>query len=63
LINFKKIFLKNEISYSVNQPIFNEHILTTNCYQELQKNGWCEVINDKPDSLVGYITIKSKAKK
>ena len=52
---------KIHISNCFNQPVFSERIIESNFYNELQKNGWCEVVNDKPDNLKIYIKIlKSK---
>ncbi len=56
----RKWFTKKELSVS----IFSESTLKTSFYEELQKNEWCNVINDKPDNLIDFITIKiSKTKK
>lgn len=45
------------ISNSFNQPIFTEKIIESNFYSELQKNGWCEIVADKPEKLTGWIKI------
>lgn len=36
--------------------IFSESPLQTSLYEELQKNGWCDIISDKPDDLFEWIT-------
>lgn len=56
----RKWFAKKELGVS----IFSESTLKTSFYEELQKNEWCNVINDKPDNLIDFITIKiNKTKK
>jgi len=40
--------------------LFTESTLKTSFYEELQKNEWCNIIADKPDSLMDVITIKVK---
>ena len=56
----RKWFAEKELSVS----IFSESTLKTSFYEELQKNEWCNVINDKPDNLIDFITIKiNKIKK
>lgn len=56
----RKWFAEKELSVS----IFSESTLKTSFYEELQKNEWCNVINDKPDNLIDFITIKiNKTKK
>lgn len=57
LENFKSIF-KTESKQ--NPGIFSESPLKTSFYEELQKNGWCEIIDDKPDNLIEIIQIKIK---
>lgn len=43
--------------------IFTESTLRTSFYEELQKNGWCEIVNDKPDNLLELITFNVKKTK
>ncbi len=43
-----------------NPGIFSESPLKTSFYEELQKNGWCDIIDDKPDNLIELIQIKIK---
>lgn len=38
--------------------IFSESTLKTSFYEELQKNEWCNLIDDKPDDLIELVTIK-----
>ncbi len=57
LEKIKKIF-KIETKY--NPGIFSESPLKTSFYEELQKNGWCDIIDDKPDNLIELIQIKIK---
>ena len=45
-----------KISVCFNQPIFSERIIESNFYSELQKNGWCEIIDDGPDKLSRWVT-------
>lgn len=44
-----------KISVCFNQPIFSERIIESNFYSELQKNGWCEIIDDVPDKLSKWV--------
>lgn len=48
---FKNIKRKLNIEKKINSGIFSESTLKTSFYEELQKNGWCD-INDKPDNLI-----------
>lgn len=43
---FEKIKLK--IENKLNRGIFSESTLKTSFYEELQKNGWCDIVDDKP---------------
>lgn len=43
-------------------PLFSESVLRTNFYNELQKNGWCKIIDDKPDSLFEYVKLNTTKK-
>ncbi|MEH7299528.1 hypothetical protein [Neobacillus drentensis] len=47
-----KFYEKKNVNYFINQPLFSEQIIMTNCYEDLQKNGWCDLINDSPDNLI-----------
>lgn len=52
-MKFINLLLKRKsINYYVNQPLFSEEILATNCYEDLQKNGWSDIVNDSPDNLI-----------
>ena len=44
--------------------IFTESILKTSFYDELQKNGWCDIVDDGPDDLSDWykMTIKKNKK-
>lgn len=54
----KKISLKKpSVNYALSQPLFSESILQTNFYSELQKNGWCKIVADKPDSLFHIVDL------
>lgn len=55
VLKYKKSTIVN---LCVNQPIFSESIIETNFYSELQRNGWCEVIDDKPEKLLDWMNIK-----
>lgn len=57
LEQIKKIL---KIEKKVNPGIFSESTLKTSFYEELQKNGWCDIIDDKPDDLIKLIQIKIK---
>ena len=48
---FKNIKRKLNIEKKINSGIFSESTLKTSFYEELQKNGWCD-INHKPDNLI-----------
>lgn len=55
----KRISLKKpSINYAFSQPLFSESILQTNFYNELQKNGWCNIVADKPDTLFKIVNIE-----
>lgn len=58
--NIKKLF---KIESKPNPDIFSESPLKTSFYEELQKNGWCDIIDDKPDNLIELIQIKIKKKR
>lgn len=55
---FEKIKLK--IENKLNRGIFSESTLKTSFYEELQKNGWCDIVDDKPDNLTKMVQIKIK---
>ena len=55
---FEKIKLKME--NKLNRGIFSESTLKTSFYEELQKNGWCDIVDDKPDNLVNFIQVNVK---
>lgn len=38
--------------------IFSESVLKTSFYEELQRNGWCELISDSPGDLKDFINIE-----
>jgi len=57
LEKIKKIL---NIETKPNPGIFSESPLKTSFYEELQKNGWCDIIDDKPDNLIELIQIKIK---
>ena len=40
--------------------IFSESPLKTSFYEELQKNGWCDITDDQPDDLPKLISISIK---
>ncbi|MBY6935438.1 hypothetical protein [Clostridium botulinum] len=42
----------------IDQPIFSESMLKRSFYEELQKNGWCQIVNDKPDKLSEIVKIR-----
>lgn len=55
---FEKIKLKME--NKLNRGIFSESTLKTSFYEKLQKNGWCDIVDDKPDNLTKMVQIKIK---
>lgn len=57
LEKLKRLF---KVESKQNPGIFSESPLKTSFYEELQKNGWCEITDDKPDSLIEIIQIKIK---
>ncbi len=57
LETIKKIFKKEK---KLNPGVFSESPLKTSFYEELQKNGWCDVVDDKPDDLIELIKVKIK---
>ena len=52
---FEKIKRKLNIQKKYNIGIFSESTLKTSFYEELQKNGWCDIVDDKPDNLIKLI--------
>ncbi|MGQ7689712.1 Uncharacterised protein [Streptococcus pyogenes] len=56
MINFKKLFKKPKKEVG----LFSESPLKTSFYEELQKNGWCELISDSPDDLKKFVKIDIK---
>lgn len=60
---FKKLKKLFKIESKPNPGIFSESPLKTSFYEELQKNGWCDIIDDKPDSLIELIQIKIKKRR
>lgn len=56
----EKLKSKLRIEKPLNAGIFTESTLKTSFYEELQKNGWCDIVDDKPDNLVDLIQIKIK---
>ncbi len=54
MIKINRIFNRKNKKIS----IFTESTLKTSFYEELQKNEWCNVIDDKPDNLMELIKIK-----
>lgn len=57
---FEKIKRKLNIEKKLNRGIFSESTLKTSFYEELQKNGWCDIVDDKPDNLIKLIQINIK---
>lgn len=59
-INFlRKKFSTEKKDYTT---IFSESPLKTSFYEELQKNEWCNVISDKPETLTTSKLLKDKLK-
>jgi len=52
-----KDMIKPKFNFCFNQPIFSERIIENNFYSELQKNGWCEIVSDKPDKLLCWLNL------
>ena len=57
---FEKIKRKLKIEKKYNRGIFSENTLKTSFYEELQKNGWCDIVDDKPDNLIKLIQVNIK---
>lgn len=57
---FEKIKRKLNVQKRFNIGIFSESTLKTSFYEELQKNGWCDIVDDKPDNLIKLIQINIK---
>lgn len=57
---FEKIKNKLNRGKEQNRGIFSESTLKTSFYEELQKNGWCDIVDDKPDNLIKLIQINIK---
>lgn len=43
--------------------IFTESPLKTSFYEELQKNEWCNLINDEPENLIDIVKINIRKTK
>ncbi len=56
----KKIIEKLKDKNKYNVGVFTEATLKTSFYEELQKNGWCDIVNDKPDNLIEIVRINIK---
>lgn len=54
---FKKIMERIKKEKTHNIGVFTECTLKTSFYEELQKNGWCDIVNDKPDNLIEIVRI------
>lgn len=57
---FEKIKNKLNRGKEQHRGIFSESTLKTSFYEELQKNGWCDIVDDKPDNLIKLIQINIK---
>lgn len=62
-MNLKDIFRSFNKKKDLSANIFTESTLRTSFYEELQKNGWCEIVNDKPDDLFELITFSVRRTK
>ena len=62
-MKLKDIFRSLNKKKDLSANIFTESTLRTSFYEELQKNGWCEIVNDKPDDLFELITFNVKKTK
>lgn len=62
-MKLKDIFQSFNKKRDLSANIFTESTLRTSFYEELQKNGWCEIVNDKPDNLLELITFNVKKTK
>lgn len=58
----KNFFKKIKKDKAPNVTIFSESPLKTSFYEELQKNGWCNIVNDKPDNLIDEEFAKLKGR-
>ncbi|UZP04017.1 hypothetical protein JW813_03185 [Clostridium botulinum] len=46
----------------IDHPVFSESILKRSFYEELQKNGWCQIVDDRPRKLSEIVKIRIKGK-
>ena len=60
---FKKLKKLFKIESKPNPGIFSESPLKTSFYEELQKNGWWDIIDDKQDTLMDVFQIKIKKRR
>lgn len=59
----KKVVNRFRKNKEVSVNIFTESPLKTSFYEELQKNEWCNLINDEPESLIEIVKINIKKTK
>lgn len=51
----KELFNKFKRNKELRIGIFTESTLLTSFYEELQRNGWCDIVDDFPDDLTKKI--------
>lgn len=53
---FEKIKNMIKIEKKFNPGIFTESTLKTSFYEELQKNGWCDIVDDSKRTISSTLT-------
>lgn len=59
----KEWFNKFKQNKELRIGIFTESTLLTSFYEELQRNGWCDIVDDFPDDLTKIIKLTIKKRK
>ena len=59
----KELFNKIKQNKEPNIGIFSESTLLTSFYEELQKNCWCNIVDDFPEDLTKIIKLTIKKRK
>lgn len=59
----KELLKKIKQNKELRIGIFTESTLLTSFYEELQRNGWCDIVDDCPDDLTKIIKLTIKKRK
>lgn len=59
----KELFNKFKQNKELHIGIFTESTLLTSFYEELQRNCWCDIVDDSPDDLTKIIKVTTKKRK